>query len=61
MSDLPDCRARPDVELDATLDKEMLFFGDPDDKDAWAAYQARLRRVMKRRMKDPLYGEDRLI
>ena len=54
-------RARPDVELDATMDKELLFFGDPRNRKEWRAYQARLKRVMKRRMRDPRYGEDRLL
>lgn len=44
-------RAVPYAELDATLDKDLMFFGDPrEDTEGYAAYRERVRRVVNERL-----------
>ena len=39
-------RAIPYAEMDATQDKDLMFFGDPSDEIAVAEYRARVRRLV---------------
>lgn len=50
-----DWRAIPYAELDATADKPLMYFGDPDDAQARAEYEAQARAEVARRLRDPEY------
>lgn len=53
MSGAPDWRAVPYAELDATTDKDLMFFGDPrEDPEGYAAYRDRVRKLVDARLKN---------
>ena len=55
---MKDWRAIPYVEMDATLDKDLMFFGDLDDVAARRAYERRVRAVVDGRLgNEPDQGE----